>query len=128
MKKCLIASLVLGTIIAGCNNMSKAERYAKEATELNKQCPRALDEFTTMDSVHYLGDLNRFTYYYSVHGLADSILIAQKENLELQLFEQLINSPDMRPYITDSISFQYIYHSEESDSLLMDILIESQRF
>lgn len=128
MKKIFITSILFGLIIAGCNKTDKTERYTKEAQELSKQCPRALDEFTTMDSVRYLPSLKRFAYYYSVKGIEDSLLTIQKENLELQLFEQLTNSPDMHPYIADSLSFQYIYHSVASNNLLMDILIESDRF
>ncbi len=128
MKKHIIAILLLGMAMAGCNKMSKDERYAKEAAEECKKCPRALDEFTTIDSVSYIPELNRFAYYYSVSGVEDSLLTAQKEELELQLFELLTNTPDMHSYIADSVSFQYIYRSQESQKLLIDILIESDRF
>lgn len=123
-----VLSLLLCVVTLSCHKETKAERYAREARETTLQCPMAIDANTTMDSMVYTPSDHRFTYYYKVNGVADSILLANKEMLRQQIHNRLLNAPDMLPYIHDGLSFRYVYHTNDSTSApVLDFVYESTK-
>lgn len=116
-------TLLAGAMLAtACKQETKAERYAREAREVSAQCPMALDICTTMDSMTYAKADNSFSYHYTVSSVSDSLLLAQRDELELQTLGQLQNAPEMRPYIEDRMTFRYIYRSSETGNPLMEFV------
>lgn len=113
MKKAtfLLPLAVLLLSATGCRQESKTERYMREARQLTAQCPMVLDACTQMDSLTYDKEGHRFTYSYTVTNVHDSLLLMQQAELREQLLQRLANSPEMRPYMEDSMNFCYIYYS-----------------
>ena len=114
---CLCSFILL---VVACHKETKAERYAREAKETTAQCPMAIDANTTMDSMTYTLDTHRFTYYYTLNGISDSLLLANEELFRQQIRERLLNSTDLLPYIQDHMSFRYVYRTPTSSTPIMD--------
>ena len=119
---CLCSFILL---VVACHKETKAERYAREAKETTAQCPMAIDANTTMDSMTYTLDTHRFTYYYTLNGISDSLLLANEELFRQQIHERLLNSTDLLPYIQDHMSFRYVYRTATSSTPLMDFVYEN---
>lgn len=122
-----IFSLLLYVVTLSCHKETKAERYAREARETTTQCPMAIDANTTMDSMTYTPSDHRFTYYYMVNGVADSILKANEEMLRQQIHDRLLNATDMIPYIQDGVSFRYVYRTNATGAPVLDFVYESTK-
>ena len=78
-----------------------------------------------MDSMTYTATNNRFTYYYKVSGIADSLLTANEPMFRRQILDRLLNATDMLPYVQDKVSFRYVYRTGVNDTPVMDFLYES---
>lgn len=113
-------------LCAACHHKeTKAERYTREARETTAQCPMAIDANTMMDSMTYTPSTHRFTYYYKVSGVSDSVLTANTEMLRQQILDRLLNATDMIPYIQDGITFRYVYRTDTTAAPIMDFVYES---
>lgn len=104
-------------MLVGCVE-SKQERYLRAARELNAQCPMQLDAYTAIDSMVYTPAVHSLTYYYRVSNVADSVLLQQREQLEVELWKGILNSTEMLPYIEDKVTFCYCYRTDSTDCLL----------
>lgn len=114
-----VLSLLL--CFVACHKETKAERYAREARETTAQCPMAIDANTMLDSMTYTPSDHRFTYYYMVNGIADSVLKANEEMLRQQIADRLLNATDMIPYLQDSMSFRYVYRTSATSAPVLEI-------
>lgn len=126
MKKIYVISLLVAMICGSCQE-KKARRYAREAEEMTKICPIMLGRYIQMDSVHYLEPTNEFVYYY----LMDSLMTMEylnPESVRQELLNRMKNSPEMMPYIQDSMTFRYVYRSAPSCEVVMDFRFEPQEF
>ena len=112
-------------LCAACHKETKAERYAREAREATAQCPMAIDANTVMDSMTYTPSTHRFTYYYKVNGVADSVLTDNAEMLRQQILDRLLNATDMIPYIQDGVTFRYVYRTDTTVAFVMDFVYDS---
>ena len=101
-------------LVVACHKDTKAVRYAREAIHTTAQCPMAMD-----------ANLNRFTYYYMVNGISDSILIAGEQLLRQQVIDRLLNATDMIPYLQDGVSFRYVYRTSPTPHPLLDFTYEN---
>lgn len=90
-------------LLATACQESKRETYVREAKEYTAMCPIALDEVTTIDSMTYDAERNAFVYHYTL----GTPLIADGNGLKAELCRELQNSPDMLPYMKDSVTFIY---------------------
>lgn len=120
-------SLLLCVATLSCHKETKPERYARDARETTAQCPMAIDANTVMDSMTYTPTDHRFTYYYMVSGIADSVLRANEEMFRRQILERLMNSTEMLPYIQDGVSFRYVYRTSATGAPVMDFVYESAK-
>lgn len=111
---------VVSVCFTCCKRETKAEGYAREARNLTMQCPMSLDPYTQMDSLVYGEAGNEFVYYYTVMGLDGEQLKGQREALQGQLLDRLINAVEMRPYMEDNMTFKYVYrlNTVDNDSLV----------
>lgn len=119
---CLSSLLFL---LTACHKETKAERYAREAKETTAQCPMAIDVSTVMDSMIYTATNNRFTYYYKVSGITDSLLKANEPMFRRQILDRLLNATDMLPYVQDKVSFRYVYRTGMNNTPVMDFVYEN---
>ena len=110
---------------AACHKETKAERYTREARETTAQCPMAIDANTMMDSMTYTPSTHRFTYYYKVNGVSDSVLTTNAEMLRQQILDRLLNATDMIPYIQDGVTFRYVYRTDTTAAPILDFVYES---
>lgn len=127
MKKAIIPALAVMMVIAACHN-SKVERYTREAQETTAQCPMALDAYTTLDSMTYAEKGNQFNYYYSIAEISDSLILAQKDEINRQTLQHLINLPEMRPFLEDEVTFKYIYRSKAAGREIMTLQFTPQAY
>lgn len=118
-----LSSLIF--LCAACHKETKAERYAREAREATAQCPMAIDANTVMDSMTYTPSTHRFTYYYKVNGVADSVLTDNAEMLRQQILDRLLNATDMILYIQDGVTFRYVYRTDTMVAPVMDFVYDS---
>jgi len=118
-----LSSLIF--LCAACHKETKAERYAREARGTTAQCPMAIDANTVMDSMTYTPSTHRFTYYYKVNGVADSVLTDNAEMLRQQILDRLLNATDMIPYIQDGVTFRYVYRTDTTVAPVMDFVYDS---
>ena len=81
----------------------------------------SIDSNTTLDSMTYSAIDHRFTYYYKVQGIEDSVLKSQEPSFRSQILDRLLNTTDMIPYVQDGISFRYVYRTKASGNPIMDI-------
>lgn len=119
MKKLLYLVAAFLVLATACHKETKAERYAREASETTRQCPMAVDANTVMDSMVYVKHENGFSYYYIVNDIPDSVLLANQAMFKSQILDRLKNSLDMRPYLLDSMTFRYIYRTKPEGQPLM---------
>ena len=121
----VVFSLLLCVATLSCHKETKPERYARDAKETTAQCPMAIDANTVMDSMTYTPSTHRFTYYYKVNGVADSVLTDNAEMLRQQILERLLNATDMIPYIQDGVTFRYVYRTDTTATPVMDFVYDS---
>ena len=121
MRKRFLPTFTLLLLITACHKETKVERYTRDARETTAQCPMAIDSNTTLDSMTYSAIDHRFTYYYNVQGIEDSVLKSQEPNFRSQILDRLLNTTDMIPYVQDGISFRYVYRTKASGNPIMDI-------
>lgn len=101
-------------ILTGCKE-TVPERCAREAEEANKLCPKIMNENTLLDSVKYVKDSNSFIYFYTLKDNETdelSKIIKNKESKN-KLLQELANDADMRFYLKQEITFEYIYFSKK---------------
>ncbi len=124
MKSLSLIAFVGLALFTACQE-TPSERCAREAEEANRQCPKIIDANTRIDSIKYYGDSNKFCYYYSLKGQTDNELttiIKSPEN-RLQTLQSLTNTAEMRYYLEQHVTFEYIYNSQESGIRLGSIQI-----
>ena len=123
-RRACLCSLLL--FIVACHKETKAERYAREAKETTAQCPMAMDVNTMLDSMTYTSANHRFTYYYMVNGISDSLLVANEQMLRQQIINRLLNATDMIPYLKDGVSFRYVYRTDSLSEPVLDFTYENK--
>lgn len=106
-----------GLFLAGCGE-SKQERYAREAHEMTLQCPIQLDAYTVLDSMAYSPEAHCMTYFYKVSNLADSFLLENRSQMEMELRQKVFNSTETLPYLEDKVTLRYVYHTDSTSALL----------
>ena len=123
-KVCLCFLLLL--LVVACHKETQAERYAREARETTAQCPMAMDANTILDSMTYTITSHRFTYYYMINGISDSLLVANEQMLRQQIIDRLLNATDMIPYLKDGVSFRYVYRTDSLSEPVLDFTYENK--
>lgn len=126
MKKIYLISMLAAMICGSCQE-KKTELYAREAKEMTEQCPMILGKYIRMDSVAYFEPTNEFVYYYMMDSQMSMDSIEPKY-VRQELLNQIKNSPEMMPYIKDSMTFRYVYRTASSGEVVMDFRFEPKEF
>lgn len=132
MKKIIIYSLLACCALLSCTRKSYEDQVAEAAEEFTqKQCPREIDNCTTIDSMTF--DRNTLTihYYYTLKGrlddknsLTNSIIEDFNENMLLKLRGD-IHLKKEKEY---GITFAYHYISSSTGKVLMNLIYTKEDY
>lgn len=120
-----IISLIIPFLLSACafeNFDKRSEREAREFTE--KQCPRKVDKFTTLDSMIYDIESKTLAYHYTLSGDLDNDTIFTPgiwNDFKTILQEELTNSVELKRYKEHNVSFSYRYYSEATHKLKYEV-------
>ena len=90
----------------------RCQREAAEYTE--KNCPYAITNEVTLDSMTFDKQTHTIGYWYTLSGRSDdAALIAQSNPREL-LLNEIRNSTNMKLYKEAKYNFRYVYHSKKN--------------
>ncbi len=118
------------TLLTFCCQNNQWEQCQEEAEHSNRQCPKAIDPQTQLDSIKLNKYDKKLSYYYSLSGEPDSTfqaIIASMENKE-RILNALTNSYELRQYLQLNITFEYNYYSKLSGAHLGTIKITPNEY
>ncbi|MBA6154289.1 hypothetical protein [Gelidibacter maritimus] len=100
----------------------------KVVTEMNKQGPKQIDQFTRLDSVSSLGKTN-LIYYYTLIDMAKSEVNLDTVNkyVRPEIIENIKNSPELKIYRDNNITLDYKYYDRNGDFVL-DIAVTPELY
>lgn len=110
-------------VFVSCKKQTIEERIAQEAKLFTqKNCPKDVDRFTTLDSCSF--DIINRTYYYdyTVHGDLDVDSLYTNDLHDLfhnQLLADIKNSITLKNCKDAGLTFCYRYHSDRTGKLRM---------
>ena len=128
MKKTYLMALVTVVFVA-CQE-SLEVKCAKEVRMYNlKNCPAKMSDNIIMDSISFEASTHTINYYYTLTGVADTILADQQQEVKNALLGELKNSPGMAPYKEADYNFHYRYMSQQHPGeVLYDMLFTSKDY
>jgi len=88
----------------------------KAATELNKETPLNIDEFTRLDSASTKGKTN-LIYYYTLFEMERSEVNLDTVNKYIRpgIIENVKNSPDLKTFRDNNITMDYRYYDKNGE-------------
>lgn len=117
-----VAVVTAAVALTACTESfeERCRREAREYTE--KQCPRALDSFVTIDSMAYIPNPQGFTYYYTVNDdgeMGELFTEDVKEEFLNQLRSNVRQDISMKSYKEKGFILSYCYRSKVDGSIFM---------
>ena len=123
MKHTLLITLGVIALFASCTQDKFDINCQKEARGFTeRQCPRKVDEITTIDSMVYHIDTRTLTYYYT---LDSTLNLKEMDNcIALGLFHDLLhenlkNNISLKKHKEHKVNFEYIYYLQGKDSVVV---------
>ena len=122
-----VAATLLCTplLLASCQRETKDEKIRRDFRNLTeKECPKDVDPYTSMDSVVYDIPTRTLSYYYSVREMLDDESLYTEEVVNLhreKVQKDLKSSIQMKSYKDQGITFRYEYRSVTSGKVLLDL-------
>lgn len=100
----------------------------KVATEINKQGPRQIDQYTRLDSVSSIGKTN-FIYYYTLIDMEKSEVNLDTVNKYVRpsIIENIKNSPELKIYRDNNITMDYKYY-DRNGAFVLDIAVTPELY
>ena len=119
----MLCVAVAALVLTACTESfeDRCRREAREYTE--KQCPRVLDSFVTIDSMAYIAEPQGFTYYYTVNDdgeMGELFTDAVKEEFLNQLRSNVRKDLSMKSYKEKGFILSYCYRSKVDGSVFME--------
>lgn len=111
----VITIAVLGGIRVLMSGGSIAKQLKKAEVELNKSCPKMIDEITRMDKV--VAGERDITYHYTIIGVEDADMLNAKETLIQNTTNILRTNPDTKKLLDKKIIMSYVYKSQSGKQL-----------
>jgi hypothetical protein len=119
----LFSILLLLLAFTACKKQTIEERIFQEATQFTrKNCPKSIDQFTTLDSCTFSISKRTYYYNYTVRGDLDHDSLYTQELYELfraQLLSDIKNSINLKTCKDAGMTFCYRYYSERSGKIRM---------
>lgn len=127
MKKNIYISLLFVNIFINIScKESFSDRCIREVNDINRQCPKFIDEKTCLDSIKYLEDKNTFQYFYSIEGNVDNDLKSAIDRDKI--VDGISNTPGMKDYMDNQVTFEYKYYQKNSNNELICIIVTPQDY
>lgn len=122
----LLLALFIG--IVGFTQCSRSvESQLKEiAKGANKQCPKALDDFTRLDSCAVFPN-KHYKYYQTITGVEITDTTLVKDQMLPVIIKTIRVTPDMRFFRENSVTLEYQYN-DGSGRYLFTIVAEPQDY
>lgn len=122
MKDISLVCFAVLMLLCSCGKESFEERVSREVKDFNeKEAPKRVDQYTTMDSMTWNIQKRTITYYYTMSGIADDptlITDEVKEAMHDQLLDNIRVSIQLKPYKEQGLNFEYKYFSKKSGKTL----------
>lgn len=117
---------------SSCKKESIEEHLFRQAKEITqKQCPRPVDKYTTIDSVVYIKDTHEFDYYYTLNGALDNKEIyttEEKDLLHETFLKDIRSSIQMKDLKDNKVTIVYQYFSKASGEMLFCLRFEPEDY
>lgn len=130
MKK--ITYLILILSILSCGRKSFDEQMEEQARDFTlKQCPREVDQFTTIDSLAYDRKTKTLKYYYTLKGeLDDSTKLSPSacEDFEETMLSKLRNDLGLKKEKENGVAFEYNYYSQKTRTPLLCLHFDAEDY
>ncbi|MBQ8051453.1 MAG: hypothetical protein IJ197_07770 [Bacteroidaceae bacterium] len=111
MKQAIFTLLLAAVALTACHRQTFEEQVVEDINHFNqKESPKRMDMFTTLDSMSYDPALQLISYYYTVEGEADCDILSA-ESIESVLLENLRSSIPLKAYKEHGMRFHYVYLS-----------------
>lgn len=121
----ILAFAAAATLLSACHRETKDEaaaRYAREYTL--RECPKDLDEYTSMDSLTFDIHTRELTYSYTVRGVLDDDEIYTDELYDLyhdNLLRDIKNNIDLKRAKQEGVTLVYRYFSQKTGEVRMEL-------
>ena len=120
-----ITIVLLSAMLAGCRKVTLDEKIYREAKEYTaKNCPRISEQDIMMDSLCYDMDSRTLSYCYTISGVIDKEEIYDEQlcgAFREKVLGELRNNIQLKDYKDANIRFRYIYHSESTGEVLIEL-------
>ena len=111
--------------ITSCQK-SLEERAADDASEYTRrECPRKIADNILQDSMAFDKDTKTILYYYTLSGPLDNKqqLESRYDEYNRKFAEGIKSTPALKVYVDAGFGFSYVYRSEKTDSILLQLNI-----
>lgn len=125
MKYRVLLSLLTLLLLSfsACKKQTMEERIYQEAQQFTKKnCPKAIDKFTMLDSCTFSITERTYYYNYTVRGALDVDSLYTQKLYDLfrdQLLSEIKNSIQLKNCKDAGISFCYRYYSDRTGKIQM---------
>ena len=123
MNRYILLLIFLVIVLTGCKLQTFEERLHEEARQYTlKNCPKRIDNDTTLDSCVFSIPMRTYYYNYTVSGEldADSLYTRQlHDTFHQDLLASIKNSIQLKGCKDAGIIFCYRYYSKRSGKLVM---------
>ena len=129
MKKLTFFALLTTLFLTACQESidEKATREAKVYTQ--KNCPAMLAGNTTIDSLAFEPSTRTFHYYYTLSGVADTVIPSMHDSMRETLLHALKNTTSMKDYKDEGFNFAYTYRSQKHpETIIFDVTFTKEDY
>ena len=131
MKK-IFLYIIPALLLSSCGRKTIEEQLADAAIEFTeKQCPKAIDDFTTIDSMTFDMPSRTIHYYYTLKGdLDDKEIFTSSvvEDFQEKVLLQLRGDLGLKKEKEAKINFGYHYFSEQKGEEFMSFLFTEEDY
>jgi len=131
-KNVLVVMAAATVLLGACKRETKDERFRRECEQYTqKDCPREMMEGIVLDSLSYdIGSRTR-SEFYTLSGTLDndSLLTDDVRNdLRESLLKDVKNSLQLKAYKDEGISMRYVYISQASGKVLIELTLKQEDY
>lgn len=123
--KQLLYIAVSAVLLLSCGRKSFEDQMIEQAADFTqKQCPKDMDSYTTIDSMKFNKDTRTIHYFYTLKGqLDDTITLTSgvKEDFRENMLVKLRDDLSLKKQKEEKLIFAYHYMSQKSGKTLLEV-------
>lgn len=131
-KKVIIYTLLACCILPSCTRKSYEDQVAEAAVEFTeKQCPREIDDYTTIDSMVFERDSLTIHYYYTLKNKLDdekALSPSVKEDFYENMLLKLRGDIALKKEKEYGMTFTYHYYSASTGKELLNLTFKKDDY